>query len=74
MAEKHQSSWITFYSRLGDKPGGLAKAADNLRKLRKEFDTENVGILRFDSKMMNPEGDGRVILVSDPDDIRAAFG
>ena len=64
---------FSLFVRLGDKPGGIEKASDNLRKLRKEFDKENIGLMRMNSKAMNPEGEGRIVWVFHPDDVKAVF-
>ena len=67
--------FIGSMARLGDKPGGLPRAVDNIRKLRTELGQDGKdGIIRMTGPAMNPEGDGRVVMVFHPDDVKAVFG
>ena len=52
------------------KPHGLKKLTKNLKLLREKYDPDNVNLLRMNSKMINQEGEGRILTIFEPDDVK----
>lgn len=67
--------FVGSMARIGDLPGGINRAVDNIRKLRRQFDPDGKhGIIRLTGPSTNPKGDGRVVMIFHPDDVKAVFG
>ena len=67
--------YIGNFVRISDKPHGWAQCHLNLAKFKAQYDTQNVGMLRAHSKLMNeddPDG-GKMLVLFDPDDLEKVY-
>ena len=55
------------------KPHGIARAAENLDILMEKHNPGEVGLLRANSKLMNPYGNGDIVFVMRPEDVQTVY-
>ena len=55
------------------KPHGIARAGDNLIELMEKHHPGEVGLLRANSKLVNPYGDGDMVFVLRPEDVQTVY-
>ena len=67
--------YVGNFIRLSDKPHGWEHFHENLLKHKEAADTENVGILRGHSRIINPEDPegGKFVFVFHPEDLAKAY-
>ena len=61
------------FLKLGAKPHGFERASENMKLLSAKYDPLGLGLLRMESKMVNPTGQGRIVMVSDPEEVQAIY-
>lgn len=66
--------WTPFAGSLATMPPhGLARGAENIKKIQKKYDRNNLGMVRATSPAINSARGSRILLIFDPDLVEEHF-
>ena len=57
----------------GKKPAGIGKSWENLKECRNQFLKEDDKLMRLNLPPFNPEGQGKFVLLLDPNDVEQIY-